>query len=454
MTDRPNLLFLMADQYRHDYLGCAGADFVRTPNLDRIAARGVRFTNCFSNSPVCAPARIGLASGLRPDRLGALDNSSFLPARTPTYYQRLRDHGYRVGCVGKLDLAKPDAYNGRWGDRPRVYGWGFTHPEECEGKMHAGRVAEPHGPYGFWLREQGLFERFREDYAEREAKGWVVDASHDSVLPAEAFEDCYIGRRAAEWLERVPDDFPWHYFVSFVGPHNPFDPPAEFAEPFRDAEVPGAIQDPLEDKPAWHEDRVVTTDPEVIALTRRQYCGAIAAIDDAVGRVLDVLESRGVLENTVVVFSSDHGEMLGDHGMYTKQKAYEPSWRVPLIVAGPGVDGGRKSDAMVELIDVNPTLTELAGTGVAEDLDARSLAPLLGGEAPDHREDVFATLRHLRCLRTDRHKLVENYGDVWELYDLQDDPDELHNLADDEPELLAAMKRQMRARHLEGKGLR
>src|SRR5689334_2809485 len=133
MAGRPNILYLMADQHRHDYLGCAGAEFVRTPHIDSLAARGVRFRYCCTNAPVCAPARIGLATGLQPSRLGALDNQCFLPPGVPTFYQRLRDGGYRVGCVGKLDLAKPDPYNGRYGDRPAVFAWGFTHPEECEG---------------------------------------------------------------------------------------------------------------------------------------------------------------------------------------------------------------------------------------------------------------------------------------------------------------------------------
>jgi len=168
--------------------------------------RGVRVTGCCTNAPIYAPARIGLATGLQPARLGALGNDAYLPRTVPTYYQRLRDHGYRVGCVGKLDLAKPDPYNGRYGDRPCVYSWGFTHPEECEGKMHAGGHATPVGPYTFYLQERGLLQRFHEDYTARSAKGWVKDASHDSVLPAEDFEDAYIGRRSAEWIKRVPDD--------------------------------------------------------------------------------------------------------------------------------------------------------------------------------------------------------------------------------------------------------
>ena len=237
----PNILFIMDDQHRHDYFSAAGAKFVNTPNLDRLAQSGIRFTQCITNAPVCAPARIGLASGYQPAHLGCLDNNCYLPRQVTPYYARMRDAGYRVGCVGKLDLAKPDPFNGRHGDRPRTYGWGFTHPVECEGKMHAGMAGDPRGPYGFWLQDQGLFKRFQEDYAARKAKGWIEGAVHDSVLPVEAFEDVYIGRRAVEWIERVPDDDPWYLFVSFVGPHEHFDPPELYANRYQDTEVPPAI---------------------------------------------------------------------------------------------------------------------------------------------------------------------------------------------------------------------
>ncbi len=138
MSKKPNVLFIMDDQHRFDYLGCGGAGFVNTPNLDRLAARGVRFTHTFTNAPVCAPARVALATGLQAHRFGGRDNAVFLPSSRTTYYQRLRDAGYRVGCVGKLDLAKPDHDNSD-GARPACFSWGFTHPLECEGKMHAGR---------------------------------------------------------------------------------------------------------------------------------------------------------------------------------------------------------------------------------------------------------------------------------------------------------------------------
>jgi len=451
---RPNVLFIMDDQHRFDYLGCAGAEFLRTPNLDRLAARGVRFTQCITNCPVCAPARIGLATGLQPSRLGSLDNQSYLPRSVPTHYQRFRDHGYRVGCVGKLDLAKPSRYNGRYGDRPCVYGWGFTHPEECEGKMHAGSSPTPIGPYTHYLQERGLLQQFHEDYQARKAKGWIVDASHDSVLPTAAFEDAYIGRRAAEWIEHTPDDFPWYYFVSFVGPHDPFDPPTDYANRYRDSTTPPAIHDKLAGKPNWLERRRVEATPDDIAVSRRQYCGAIELIDDHIGLMLDALEARGMLDNTYIVFSSDHGEMLGDHSLYTKSVAYEPSLRIPLLVSGPGIDGERTSDALVELIDVNPTLCELAGLPAQENIDARSFVSVLTGEQSGHRTEAISAIRNWRCIRTRQFKLIENYSDVVELYDLDLDPEELHNVAHQNTDLVQDLSRRLRTRLVEGQWLR
>ena len=449
MTDRPNILFICDDQHRHDFLGCAGADFVNTPNLDRLARRGVRFSHCVTNSPLCAPARIGLATGLQPCHLGGLDNHVYLPGSATTYYQRLRDHGYRVGCVGKIDLAKPDRYNGRYGDRPCTFGYGFTHPEECEGKMHASSSPTPLGPYGYWLQEQGLFETFRRDYQDRRSAGWVKGASHDSALPTEAFEDCYVGRRAVEWLQYVPADFPWHYFVSFVGPHDPFDPPTEYAERYRTADMPPAIRDSLEDKPRWVRDRRREMSDEEIAATRRQYCALIEIIDDYTGRMLNALESRGLLDNTVVVFASDHGEMLGDHGLYTKHVPYEPSVRVPLIVAGPGIEAGTTADSLVELNDVNPTICELAGLPRQEGIDARSFAPVLRGESTEHRSDAVSALREFRLIRTRTHKLVEHSSGEHELFDLDTDPDELQNIADRERGLVGDLHNRMRERYNE-----
>ncbi|MCC2686464.1 MAG: hypothetical protein K0R75_3363 [Paenibacillaceae bacterium] len=447
-NQKPNILFLMDDQHRFDYLGCMGAGFVRTPNIDSLAERGTLFTHCFTNSPLCVPSRVSLASGLLPSRLGALDNGVYLPPNITTFYQRLRDNGYRVGCVGKLDLGKPDPYNGRYGDRPCAYQWGFTHPEECEGKMHAGQSATPIGPYSHYLQERGLLGDFHEDYKKRAKNGHSL-CYWDSVLPTEAFADSYIGRRAAEWIDKAPDDYPWFYFVSFVGPHDPYDPPTEYADKYRNAEMPAPIHDSLEDKPGWIQRKKVTDDPAKIAEARRQYCAATELIDDQIGQILQALERRGIADNTYIIFASDHGEMLGDHGLFQKSVPYEAAIHVPLIVAGPGIAANQVSDEMVELIDLNPTVCEMAGLPRQQNIDGRSFLGLLTGETDGHRRDIFTMEFNFRCVRTAKYKLVEHYNDIRELFDLESDPDELHNIADREPGVVQELSKRMRQRILE-----
>ena len=452
---RPNLLFIMADQLRHDWISCAGSHQVSTPNIDSIAEEGVRFTQCITPSPICAPARISLATGLLPHRLGALTNNDYLPLSVPTYYQRLRDHGYQVGCVGKLDLAKADSYNGLKGDRPRTFAWGFTHPVEAEGKSHAGSSPTPIGPYTKWLQERGLLERFHRDYTvTRKQEPRIERAAGDSVLPAEAFEDIWIGRWSSEWLDNRDGDFPWHLFVSFVGPHNPFDPPTDYADQYRNDAMPGAIPPETAGKPLWIRKKQIKASAEQIAVTRRQYSAAVHAIDDAVGRILDTLKRRGWMRNTYIVFSSDHGEMLGDHGIYGKHVAYEGSVRVPLLFAGPEIPKALISDALVELEDVNPTLCDLAGIPALENIDARSLKPILGGSASRHRAETVSMELNYRSLRTAEWKLIENLNDRDELYNLRKDPDELVNLSGEDRDDEHVLRERLSLRLVEGEALR
>lgn len=453
-TKQPNILFIMLDQLRYDYLSCAGAEFVRTPSIDKIAKMGMRFTNCFTNAPLCAPARIGLSTGLMPSRLGSVDNNSYLPLSTPTMYQRFRDYGYRVGCVGKLDLAKPSPYNGRFGDRSCVFGWGFTHPEECEGKMHAGLSPLPRGPYGYYLEEKGLYKDFHNDYINRRDNGWNVDACHDSVLAAEDFEDSYIGRRAAKWINTIPDDFPWHLLVSFVGPHDPYDPPTEYADKYRKEQFPDPIIDDMQGKPNWVRDLQQKDTMEEVQITRRQYCAAIELIDEQIGLILESLESRGMMDNTYIVFTSDHGDMMGDHGLYQKTVPYEPSIHVPLIVAGPGIESNLIKDSLIELIDLNPTVCELAGIPKLDNIDALSFVNVLNGESERHRENIVIKFKNYKCIRDKKYKYIDNFNDIGELYDLENDTSELNNILESNKDIAVFYKKVLKERFLEGKWLR
>ena len=318
--------------------------------------------------------------------------------------------------------------------------------------MAAGHHSEPFGPYTHFLHEKGLLRAFYEDYQKRIEVGWA-HANWDSILPTEAFEDAFIGRTAARWIEDVSEKQPWFMFVNFVGPHSPFDPPTEYADRYRKAEMPDVIPSDMDGKPDWIKQRGLGLSSEAVTEAQRQYCAAIELIDDQVGVILAALARRGQREKTYIVFSSDHGEMLGDFGLYSKFVAYEPSLRVPLIAAGPGIRPGRRSDALVELIDINPTICELAGLPEQAHIDARSFVPLLREQATEHRTETASVIENFRCIRTREYKLIMNYNDLFELYDLINDPDERHNLAIERPDVFEAYHGRLRERFWGGKNL-
>lgn len=453
-NSRPNFLFIFTDQQRWDFVGYAGADFLDTPNLDKLAGRGMQFSQTFTNCPICAPARIALATGQAPFRVAPQSNFSFLPTGRPTYYQRLRDSGYHVGAVGKLDLAK--ASGGRIslrGDRPLTYQWGFTHPMELEGKWNSGCSEVPIGPYSLELEKRGLLRDFHQDYRKRTRTGYPGNC-WNSILPEELFQDTYTAARAVNWIEDADEDYPWHLFVSFAGPHDPFDPPARLAEKYRHRPMPPRVPPDRTGKPSWQDhlswpgNSCSEADVET---ARRQYCAAIEAIDEGIGRILAAAEQRGMLDNTIVVFSSDHGESLGDHGLWEKQVPYEGSIHIPLLVAGPGIHQGR-CDEIVELIDLAPTICELANAGWFENTDARSFAHILRNGTGSHRQNALITMPNFSCVRTHGFKFIHNVNADCELYDLTADPGERFNVAPDQPGICAEMGTLLRERLMEGGG--
>lgn len=457
MPSGPNILFIMDDQHRFDFLGLEHPS-VSTPNLDALAKAGTRFTHCCVNAPVCAPSRISLATGKHPWRMGCLDNNCYLPSNVPTYYQRLRNGGYQVASVGKLDLAKPSTFLGKEGKRACNYQWGFTDPMEVEGKMHASQSNEPQGPYGFHLKEMGLWDAFLKDYKERRLRGWIKGVSHDSVLPEESHADSWIGRQAVQWLESAPREEPWHLFVSFVGPHDPFDPPAAWSRKFESAPMPDPIGNSSGGKPDWVRHRNLRLTTEEILQTRRQYSANVSLIDHWIGQILDALRNRYLADNTYIVFTSDHGELLGDHGLYTKNAAYEGALRVPLIITGPDLPSGNVNQTLVELADLNPTICEMAGMPFSNSeflgIDARSIMPSVCDKTRLHRGNALSQLRNFGGLRTETHKLIQSYNDEPELYDLIQDPCELENIYSEEPQIGAALQKVMKERMVEGKGNR
>ena len=455
MTEkRLNILMIMADQFRLTTLDGMG-DKIPTPNIKRIMDKGLVFTQSCCACHLCTPSRAALATGKYPSRCGVPVHDAVLPPEQATYYQALRRAGYRVGMAGKSDLHKADQYCGK-GDMPSMYHYGFTDPFETEGKMNSAwfkrgedGAIRPNGPYQHYLveRDPARLEALNADYKSymREKRRFYAEPS---VLPDEDFLDNFIGRAACDWLERVEDDVPWHYFVSFAGPHNPWDPPRENYEHFKDARLPPPIADDFTGKPAWVKQRAAQETGGMTAQqalnVRRCYAASVEVVDQWVGRLLDILERRGLKDNTVVIFCADHGEMLGDHGLLEKKVMYEASVRVPLVISAPWMTSRTDSDALAQLMDLAPTCLDLAGASWDErEMDARSLLPLLRGEngeeAQPHEVQISELLNSL-MIYDGRYKWIRNWNDTDELYDLRSDPQELHNIFDERPEIIQRLR--------------
>ncbi|MFB6135515.1 MAG: sulfatase [Halobacteriaceae archaeon] len=448
--DRPNVLWITTDQQRFDTLGCYGNDWVSTPNLDELASRGVRFERAYCQSPVCTPSRASFLTGRYPRTTRCRSNGFPIPEEEVLVPRLLTEAGYRCGLSGKLHLSPFNTTETdpaveeparRIDDGYASFHWSPSPPS----KFHA-----PTNEYEQWLTRQGV-EFERESIAESEYA--------TTSVPAEYHQTTWCVDRAVDFVEtmgRREAGRPWLFSVNVFDPHLAFDPPEAYLEPYLDrleeVPLPNYEAGELDDKPAaqrvqseddwFHFAEMDDADHRAV---RAAYWAMVDLIDDQVGRLLDALDESGQRDETLVVFMSDHGELLGDHGMYTKGPFfYEPSVRVPLVFEGPGVAEGVETDALVELVDLAPTLLEAAGVDRPLGMQARSLWPLLRGEADEGRDAVYSEYyvdQHpasddaeqlLTMVRTDRYKLVRSHATgEGELYDLDADPTETTNRWDD-----------------------
>ena len=364
---KPNVLFLMTDQQRADALSCASADpWVRTPNLDRIAAEGVSFTNCTTNSPICVPARVTLATGLYPHNTHVWNNLKYaLPESAQTWMRALRDMGYRTSMFGKTHLHTHE------GDlRKREYllhAWGLDDVDEIGGPRASTQVLTH--MTARW-KEKGLWDAYRADFADRFATKPHV--ARPSTLPLEEYADVYVGQQAKRYLASYDRSEPWFCWVTFGGPHEPWDAPEPYASMYDPAAMPEPQPRPIEEdadkRPkGWLDVRLARGSPDFDegdqAAMRANYAGNVTLIDDQIGEILDVIEERGELNNTVIAMTSDHGEMNGDWGLIYKMQFLDGSACVPLIFRTPKTvsSGGRVINIPVENVDLGPTVVELAG---------------------------------------------------------------------------------------------
>lgn len=441
---RPNILLITADEMRYDCMGCAGHPHVRTPNIDRIAARGTRFTNAYTPFTVCAPARYSLMSGMYAFAHGATGNKAYLPEQQPTLPGQLQAAGYRTAAMGKMHF---------W---PVYRSLGFERMRLAEQNGPGWKIDDYHSEY---LAAKGLVDQWDlwdqqmpyRDQAPPEY--WKTFGARASELAEEDYHTTWITDETIRYIEE-DDDRPFFIWTSYIKPHHPFDPPRPWDEMYNPAEL-----DPLDD-PLCLEKPLFTAggrDPRIGFFDLRHltdekyrqvaalYYATISHIDHHVGRLLDTLATRGELDNTIVIFTSDHGDYMGHYGLIIKvpNLPYDSLGKIPLVMAGPGIREGQASDALVSLIDLMPTTLPLCGVETPSCVQGADLAAVLSGQRPGVRDVIFFESTEAKAVRTERYKYLYNRRyEIHELYDVLEDPLERVNLAE-RPEMQGVI-REMR----------
>lgn len=440
---QPNILWICTDQQRFDTLGCYGNSFVRTPNIDRLAENGALFENAYCQSTICSPSRTSFLTGRYPRTTKCMQNGQNIPENEVLISRLLSEAGYTCGLSGKFHLSAchPSVSKGmerRINDGYDLFHWSH-HPGEDW----------PVNEYSNWLRSKG--KRYKPEK--------ITECNHVVYGPdAEDHQATWCTDKAIEFMEAHENkQQPWLFSVNIFAPHHPFDPPKSYLKRYLDIlddiPEPNYVEGELNDKPEVQkrDHRGAYANPNLYPYcnmsdldhkyTRAAYWAMCDLIDDQVGRMMETLEKTGQLENTIVIFMSDHGELLGDHGIYLKgPHFYEESVHVPLIISYPEkIKENKRESALVELIDLAPTLLEAAGIDKYPGMQGKSLWPLIQGEEHNHREDVYCEVNEARVvgntlgngsmIRTKSHKLVVHQGkNEGELYDLESDPTETINL--------------------------
>lgn len=436
MSANPNILLILSDQQRYDCIGYSGNYPVNTPNTDRLAAEGIWFTNAFTPIPVCCPARQSMLAGKRPEAFGALwnyNNGLRVSALEPSHYNWVKDlseHGYNTGHIGK------------WSINPEYTPREFGFKEYVSDK------------------EYEVFRR--EKYPE--IKYYNGFFGENDPTPLEDARTHWLAGKAVQMIKDYSrKDAPWAVCLDFPEPHLPCRPSDHFAYMYRPEHIPvwRNFEDSFIDKPyiqrqqlySWNIENYTWEDWAPIVA---RYYGVVSQVDDAIGRVLNALDELGISDNTVVIYSSDHGDMCGSHRMMDKHYVlYDDIVRVPLAIRWPGrVKAGLKcSEFICHSLDLPPTILEIAGIGIRDFFQGRSLLPFMKGESVhDWRKEVVSTyngqqfgLYTQRMIRDKKWKYIWNTTDVDELYNLEEDPGELLNLVKDEKNsgLLVELRRRL-----------
>ncbi len=507
MAKRPNFLFIITDQHRADYLGCAGHPVLKTPHIDSIAAGGVLFDNFWVATPVCMPNRATLLTGRYPSVNGLRHNGCELSYDATTFVDVLRRAGYRTAAIGKSHVqpmtgipaqprVDPDALGPikeSWRDDGADYDnedparyesvdyyrfdlpyYGYEHVDMVT--WH-GDVCSGH--YLQWLRRQSNQSDAWRDRKNQLPHDYVCPQAFRTPIPENLYPTAFIRDRAIEWLKSAKeDDKPFFAFVSFPDPHHPFTPPGEYWDMYKPEQFsvpPGydAHRNPIPPMRFLHEQWKTggraDQSQEAFMASEREIreamalsCGMIAMIDDAVGAVLETLKTSGRYDETVIVFNADHGDYLGDCSMMLKSAIQRRSINnVPFIWSDPQARVARRSHALTSTLDLAPSILARAGVKPYYGIQGRSFlgnldgSPALRNQLVIEFEDTqrridFKEPAVVRTLQRDDYRLSVYRNETWgELYDLADDPQELHNRWDDaayagvKARLIEALMREM-----------
>jgi arylsulfatase A-like enzyme len=425
MEQQPNIVLFMTDQLRRDALGCHGNSICRTPNLDRIAEQGRCFENAFTVSPVCSPSRASLMTGLYPHNNGVMINTHIAPAWNRglssdmrTFSSILQQAGYAMDYVGKWHVNEDLG--------PREFGFDRHEEPSCEKNLKPGTET---------------FVTF--------SNGTSSVLAATNGCPADDTTLAMRTRRGIDMMrERAQQDMPFFLRVDVTQPHHVNTPPEPYASLYDPKRIPpwGNFVDDFQGKPDGHlrkrEEWGLTNKDwswwsEIVA----KYYGDVTQIDTCVGEMLNAIEELGIADNTIFLFSTDHGDAMGSHNHFEKAGTmYDEVFRIPLLAKGPAkwIKPGRE-DLFVRLLDLMPTFVEWSGGCIGQPVDGRSLAPLMRDESVDEWPDSVYCESHgevwgyfsQRMVRTTRWKYVYAPHTKDELYDLREDPAELVNLIDD-----------------------
>ncbi|MEI6602620.1 MAG: sulfatase-like hydrolase/transferase [Clostridia bacterium] len=449
-----NFLWICTDSQRFDTLGCNGNSFVRTPNIDRLARSGANLTRVFSQSPLCTPSRGCFMTGRYPATMGLRQNGQSIQPDEVLVSKLLADAGYTCGLVGKLHLSACDYRIKKYG---RTEWWRYpqeTYFEGVEERIddgytefewdHAPSTIFPESAYTKWLTSHGA------TFATTPHPDCDVIAYG---MQEELHQTTFCANHAIDFIDRHQGQ-PWFYSVNIFDPHFTFDPPKQYLDRYEpllnDIPLPVFTEDELEGKPKYQKDFVqakghttIGRSAHEIRLIKAAYWAMIDLIDVQVGRIMEALKASGQDKNTVVIFTSDHGEMLGDHQMLKKGGLlYDSATHVPLVMSCPGVIPlGQTLSPLYELGDLAPTILEAAGLAKHPGMQLESFwKQITGQEQPCGKETVYCEYynanpdkvpQYLTMLRADQIKIIVHHGEtLGELYDLYLDPHELNNLWD------------------------